>query len=152
LLPEVLSAMAAPEDRKIVIIERKDDIPPPSGTASGATGEEPKGTIEEITSSVRELAKTLPESIGKLPGSIGAAIQQALASRDLNVTVHLSEEAMRSIEMLVQAGIFATRSEAAAYLIGEGIAARRDLFEQVTEKIIQIEKLKSELRSLTGRP
>ncbi len=143
--------MATPEERKVVIIERKDDAAPLSGASSSAPSEEPKGAIEEITSSVRELAKTLPESIGKLPGSIGAAIQQALSSRDLNVTAHLSEDAMRSIEMLVQAGIFANRSEAATYLIGEGIAARRDLFEQVAEKIIQIEKLKSELRSLTGR-
>ncbi len=143
--------MAAPEDRKIVIIERKDEPAPSASTTPSPASEEPKGTIEEITSSVRELARTLPESISKLPGSIGAAIQQALASRDLNVTVHLSEDAMRSIEMLVQAGIFATRSEAAAYLIGEGITAKRDLFEQVTEKIIQIEKLKSELRSLAGR-
>ncbi|MFQ3581263.1 MAG: hypothetical protein SNJ67_01045 [Chloracidobacterium sp.] len=143
--------MAAPEERKVVIIERKDDATPSSGDLPTSASEEPKGTIEEITSSVRELARNLPESIGKLPGSIGAAIQQALASRDLNLTVHLSEDAMRSIEMLVQAGIFANRSEAAAYLIGEGIVAKRDLFEQVTEKIIQIEKLKSELRSLTGR-
>jgi hypothetical protein len=143
--------VAAPEDRKIVIIERKDEPAPSASTTPSPASEEPKGTIEEITSSVRELARTLPESISKLPGSIGAAIQQALASRDLNVTVHLSEDAMRSIEMLVQAGIFATRSEAAAYLIGEGITAKRDLFEQVTEKIIQIEKLKSELRSLAGR-
>jgi len=143
--------VAAPEDRKIVIIERKEEPAPSASTTPSPASEEPKGTIEEITSSVRELARTLPESISKLPGSIGAAIQQALASRDLNVTVHLSEDAMRSIEMLVQAGIFATRSEAAAYLIGEGITAKRDLFEQVTEKIIQIEKLKSELRSLAGR-
>lgn len=143
--------MPGPEERKVVIIERKDDSAPASGTAAGTPSDEPKGTIEEITSSVRELARTLPESIGRLPGSIGAAIQQALASRDLNVTVHLSEDTMRSIEMLVQAGIFANRSEAAAYLINEGIAAKRELFEQVTEKIIQIEKLKSELRSLAGR-
>ncbi len=143
--------MAGQEERKVVIIERKDDPRPASEATPGAPSEEPKGAIEEITSSVRELARTLPESIGRLPGSIGAAIQQALASRDLNVTVHLSEDTMRSIEMLVQAGIFANRSEAAAYLIGEGIAAKRELFEQVTEKIIQIEKLKSELRSLAGR-
>lgn len=122
--------MAAPEDRKIVIIERKDEPAPSASTTPSPASEEPKGTIEEITSSVRELARTLPESISKLPGSIGAAIQQALASRDLNVTVHLSEDAMRSIEMLVQAGIFATRSEAAAYLIGEGITAKRDLLSK----------------------
>ncbi|MCS7080314.1 MAG: ribbon-helix-helix domain-containing protein [Chloracidobacterium sp.] len=142
--------MPGPEERKVVIIERKDDTPP-AGPLPNPPSDEPKGTIEEITSSVRELARTLPESISRLPGSIGAAIQQALASRDLNVTVHLSEDALRSIEMLVQAGIFANRSEAAAYLIGEGIAAKRELFEQVTEKIIQIEKLKSELRSLARR-
>ncbi len=140
--------MAFPEENKVVV-ERKEDgvikvesVEPPA--------EEPKGTIEEITSSVRELARNFPESIGKLPGSIGAAIQNVLSTRDLNLSVSVSEDSLKSIEMLVEAGIFASRSEAAAFLIGEGIKAKQELFTQVTDKIDQIQKLKAELKTMTN--
>lgn len=141
--------MAFPEENKVVVEHKEEGVvkvestePPPA--------EESRGTIGEITSSVRELAKNLPESIGKLPGSIGAAIQNVLSTRDLNLNVPLTDEQLKSIEMLVEAGIFASRAEAAAFLIGEGIKAKSDLFAQVGEKIGQIQKLKDELKAMTG--
>jgi Arc/MetJ-type ribon-helix-helix transcriptional regulator len=141
--------MAFPEENKVVV-ERKEDGVIKVESVEPPPAEEPKGTIEEITSSVRELARNFPESIGKLPGSIGAAIQNVLSTRDLNLSVSVSDDALKSIEMLVEAGIFASRSDAAAFLIGEGIKAKQELFTQVTDKIDQIQKLKAELKTMTN--
>ncbi len=41
-----------------------------------------------------------------------------------------------------------SRSEAAAFLISEGIKARQGLFDQISGKIEQIKKAKEELREL----
>lgn len=110
--------------------------------------EEERGTLNEITSSVRELAQKLPESIGKLPGSIGAAIQSALTQRDNSVTVRLSDEQAKMLDLLVDAGIFENRPDAAVFLVQEGIKAQADLFMKVSEKVNQIEQLRSELKTI----
>lgn len=114
------------------------------------THEEGKRPLDEITSSVRELAQRLPESIGKLPGSIGAALQNALAGREHSVMVRINDETSKSLDMLVDAGIFANRADAAAFLLIEGIKAQQELFEKVSEKVHQIEKLRSELKGMVG--
>jgi hypothetical protein len=48
---------------------------------------------------------------------------------------------------LVQSGIFKSRSEAAAFLISEGIKAQDALFRRISEKITEIEKLRNDLRN-----
>jgi len=58
---------------------------------------------------------------------------------------------MESINQLKDAGLFRSRSEAAAYLIAEGIATKSVLFGKIMEKIERIKKLKEELRTLAGR-
>jgi hypothetical protein len=143
--------MSFPEEPKI-IVERKEDGVTKTETGGPSPEESKTSTFNEITSSVRELAKNLPESIGKLPGSIGAVIHNALSSRDLSVTATVSEETLKSIEMLVEAGMFANRAEATAFLIGEGVKARSELFTRVSEKVREIERLRAELRSMTGEP
>ena len=55
------------------------------------------------------------------------------------------------ISDLKDAGLFRSRSEAAAYLIAEGIVAKHDLFNRIEAKIKQIQEIKDELRALAEK-
>jgi len=60
------------------------------------------------------------------------------------VASRIGDEDMRLIDMLIEAGVFSTRSEAVAYLVGEGIKARRDTFEKVSTSLGEIRKTRKE--------
>jgi Arc/MetJ-type ribon-helix-helix transcriptional regulator len=60
------------------------------------------------------------------------------------VASRLGDEDLRLIDMLMEAGIFNTRSEAVAYLVSEGIKARRDTFEKVSKSLEEIRKTRKE--------
>ncbi len=117
---------------------------PPKSSGS----DEPRRPFDELTSSVRELAQKLPDSIGRIPGSIGAAIQSALSPRDQSVLVYINDDLSKSLDMLVTAEIFGSRSEAAEFLMKEGLKAQQELFGRIQDKVQQIERLKSELKGI----
>jgi len=60
------------------------------------------------------------------------------AGRANVVASRIGDEDLRLIDMLMEAGIFNTRSEAVAYLVSEGIKARRDTFKKVSESLEEI--------------
>ena len=104
--------------------------------------------VNNFASSVKEVAQKTGEVINKATESIEKAINSALAARDHVVMVRVNEEALKRIEELVQSGIFKSRSEAAAFLISEGIKAQTELFERIKVKIGEIERLRSELKGI----
>ena len=61
------------------------------------------------------------------------------------VASRIGDEDIRLIDMLIEAGIFSTRSEAVAYLVNEGIKARRDTFEKVSTSLEEIRKTRKEV-------
>jgi hypothetical protein len=60
------------------------------------------------------------------------------------VASRIGDGDLRLIDMLMEAGIFNTRSEAVAYLVSEGIKARRDTFEKVSTSLDEIRKTRKE--------
>lgn len=104
--------------------------------------------FDEIASSVKEVAQKTGEVINKATESIGKAIESALAARDHVVMVRVNDESLKSLDALVQSGIFKSRSEAAAFLISEGVKAQASLFESISERIKQIERLQAELKGI----
>jgi Arc/MetJ-type ribon-helix-helix transcriptional regulator len=108
-------------------------------------------TLNNIATSVREVAQKTGEVINKATESIGKAIDSALAARDHVVMVRVNDEALKKIDALAQSGIFKSRSEAAAFLISEGVKAQEELFQRIEQKIGEIERLKSELRGIVGQ-
>lgn len=60
------------------------------------------------------------------------------------VASRIGDEDIRLIDMLIEAGVFSTRSEAVAYLVSEGIKARRDTFEKVSISLKEIRKTRKE--------
>ena len=53
--------------------------------------------------------------------------------------------------MLVEAGLFRSRSESAAFLIQEGIKNQEVLFAKISTKLEKINKLKKELQNIVNK-
>ena len=64
------------------------------------------------------------------------------------VTCRLDDAAVNALDALVEAGIRSTRSDAAAWLIGAGIEAHRELFDRVNTTVNEIRKLRLEARNI----
>jgi hypothetical protein len=100
-------------------------------------------------SSVREMASRIPESLTAIGRDISRTIERAIAAKDdYVVAVKVSADAQDKLDQLVQAGVFRSRAEAAAYLIDEGVKTQSALFERVQQKLSEIERLRAELREM----
>jgi Arc/MetJ-type ribon-helix-helix transcriptional regulator len=62
------------------------------------------------------------------------------------VMVRLTDDAVSHLDLLVDAGLFNSRSEAAAFLVGAGIEANRELLAQTAKHGAEIKKVREELR------
>jgi hypothetical protein len=78
--------------------------------------------------------------------NIGQTLGEALQGRGNVVMVRVNNETLERLDMLVEAEIVKSRSEAAALLINEGAKSYADLFEKVREITDQIASLRSKLR------
>ena len=68
--------------------------------------------------------------------------------RDNVVMVRVDEGDLSRIDGLVTSGQFHSRSEAAAFLISEGIKSKQEMFDKISEKISQIQNLRTELGTM----
>ena len=69
-------------------------------------------------------------------------------TRDNVVMVRVDADSLNKLDELVEAELAGSRSEAAAYLISEGIKSREPLFDAISAKVEEIRKAKEELRVL----
>ena len=123
-----------------------DHLLPPAAEEDARNANGERG--DRHTSSV---LTRIPESLNAIGRDIKGTIERAMSAKDdYVVAVKVSAEAQDRLEQLVQAGVFRSRAEAAAYLIDEGIAAQSPLFERVEQKLAEIERLRAELRGLVG--
>jgi Arc/MetJ-type ribon-helix-helix transcriptional regulator len=108
-------------------------------------------TGSRTASSVRDIASRIPESLSAIGRDISRTIERAMSAKDdYVVAVKVSPDAQEKLEQLVQAGVFRSRAEAAAYLIDEGIKTQSALFDRVQQKLSEIERLRAELRGMVG--
>src|SRR3954467_3784824 len=114
---------------------------------------EPEQTDERsnVGNSVRDMAARIPEQLSAIGRDISRTIERAISAKDdYMLAVKVSQDAQIKLGQLVQAGVFGTRAEAAAFLIDEGIKGQGPLFERVEQKLAEIERLRAELRGLVG--
>ncbi len=78
------------------------------------------------------------------------SLKGELKGRGNVVMTRVTDEDLEVLDTLVQAGLFDSRSECAAFLIHEGIENREDLVKKVDETAKKIAKLKDELRKDLG--
>jgi len=84
----------------------------------------------------------------KTADSIRKVIDRALSSRNTVLTIRVNDDCNKKLNMLVEAGLFKSRSESAAFLIQEGIKSQEPLYSKIGNKFDKIGKLKDELRTL----
>ena len=108
--------------------------------------------VDEIVDEVNKTVRTAivkgvdaAESIGE---NIRDTIQGMKGSRENVVMVRIDGASLDRLDDLVEAGIMGSRSEAAAFLIAEGIKSRQGLFDRIGEKISEIRRAKEELRQM----
>jgi hypothetical protein len=70
------------------------------------------------------------------------------AGRNNVVNIRLSDEALARVDQLVEATLFTSRSEAAAFLIGAGIQSQQELFKRLGSHADEIRVLKEKLRQV----
>ncbi|MCA1816314.1 MAG: hypothetical protein LC746_07900 [Acidobacteria bacterium] len=133
-------------------------VPPPSVTDEPLddlmlADDDDEPARERVSSSVRDIASRIPESLSSIGRDISRTIERAISAKDdYVVAVKVSPDAQERLEQLVQAGVFRSRAEAAAYLIDEGIKSQAPLFERVQQKLTEIERLRAELRGMVNTP
>jgi hypothetical protein len=109
------------------------------------------GDRSSAGTSVRDMAARIPEQLSAIGRDISRTIERAISAKDdYMLAVKVSQDAQIRLGQLVQAGVFGTRAEAAAFLIDEGIKSQGPLFERVEQKLAEIERLRAELRGLVG--
>ena len=69
-------------------------------------------------------------------------------TRDNVVMVRVDADSLGKLDELVEAELAGSRSEAAAFLISEGIKSREPLFDTISAKVAEIRKAKEELREM----
>ena len=89
------------------------------------------------------------ESVGEnLKETIKGTFDGARSVRDSVVMVRMSKASLDRLDELVEAEVAGSRSEAAAFMIDEGIKAKQGLFDTMADKLEQIKKTREELKEL----
>ena len=79
---------------------------------------------------------------------LGETVEAARSKRTNVVMVRVRRDSLDRLDELVECGLTRSRSEAAAFLIGEGVKARKDLFDKIAEQTRVIRKAKDRLKEL----
>ena len=120
----------APSDRKASLI------------AAGIDG------FEDVDKAVRSALGKSGDVAASVSDSIRDTIKTVRDTRDSVVMVRVSRESVDRLDELVDAGLANSRSEAAAFLITEGITARADLYDKIAEQTEVIRNAREKLRKL----
>ncbi|HEX3811338.1 MAG TPA: hypothetical protein VHX59_00725 [Mycobacteriales bacterium] len=64
--------------------------------------------------------------------------------KDNVVACRLDNETLAAVDTLVEAGVRANRADAAAWLIGVGLEAHRDLLEDIADTVTEIRRLRED--------
>ena len=100
--------------------------------------------VDEAKSAARG-AINRTDAIGE---GLRETLEGALSGRENVVMVRLNRDSLERLDELVEAGVVGSRSEAAAFLVGEGITRRKGMFDRMSAKVDEIRKAKEDLRRL----
>lgn len=110
------------------------------------TAESGSAETDPSTSKSTKTADPSLKNAWKQVENIGQALGDALQGRGNVVMVRVNDEALNYLDMLVEAEVVKSRSEAAALLISEGVQANQELFEKIGQVTQQINALRQHLR------
>ena len=106
------------------------------------------GIVDEVNQTLRVTVEKGTAHAERLGENLKETIQGMRVGRDNVEMVRIDDSSKSKLDELLDAGIVNSRSEAAAFLITEGIKARSQLFETISVKVQDIRQKKEELRKL----
>ncbi len=112
-------------------------------TKTGKKEKKQHSTLDELGAQVEKIAVKTAESIKKV-------IDKAMVARNTVLTIRVNDESNEKLRMLVDVGLFKSRSESAAFLIQEGIKSQEALFGKISTKLKKIDKIKEELKNIVS--
>ncbi|HUX08052.1 MAG TPA: ribbon-helix-helix domain-containing protein [Acidobacteriota bacterium] len=136
-----------------------------SSTQAGAENKEGEGASEEQQQSGKASAegekdggfRNFVDGTARIAVGVGSTLGEAFkgiagccSGRNHVVMVRVDDDSLKRIDQLVDAGIFRSRSESSAWLIGRGIGAEARVFSLLESKVEEINRLRDELRSMLG--
>ena len=119
-----------PEDEKGKLVEGIDNL------------------VEEVQKVVKVAIKQGASAAETIGENIKGTIHEVRFKRDNVVMVRMDVDSLKKLDDLVEAGISGSRSEAAAFLIVEGIQSRQGLFDRMADKVEEIRKAREDLRQM----
>ena len=125
--------------------QKKDKGEQPETPMGEETGETKP---QDISEQIMEGVKGFKNTITGLGEALGVAMKTVLADREFVIMVRVNKDTRDHLDQLMQAGLFKSRSEAAAFLLASGIQVQKALFERIKDKTAEISKLQEELRDL----
>lgn len=97
---------------------------------------------------MKQVVRRAVEGAGStLEGMDLSALKEGLRGRSNTLMTRVGDEDLDRLDLLVESGLFESRSEAAAFLIHAGLEARSDLVAKVEDTAQRIANLKSQLHS-----
>ncbi len=116
-----------------------------TGSATAAANDASAGPATSGAKAPQASGSTL-KGAWKQVENIGQTLGEALQGRGNVVMVRVNDDTLAHLDMLVEAELARSRSEAAALLIGEGMKANVPLFERIRQITDQIAALRGQLR------
>ena len=114
----------------------------------GRLGEGIENLVEEVQKVVKVAIKQGTSAAETIGDNIKGTIHEVRFKRDNVVMVRMDVNSLEKIDELVEAGISGSRSEAAAFLIVEGVRSRQGLFDRMAHKVEEIRKAREDLRQM----
>lgn len=114
-------------------VQAEGEQPQAARTASSNTEPRPAG----------EVFREAMRQVGEFGQTIGGAIQ----TRDNVLMVRVNGDTIKKLDKLVDAEICRSRSEAAAYLISEGIKHNEALYAKINDITDKIAALRAQLKN-----
>ena len=105
--------------------------------------------VDKVKADDDSVGDAIGEVLGATVGeSVRTTIEAVRSKRDNVVMIRVSRESLAKLDELVDCGLTNSRSEAAAFLIAEGIKARKDLYEKIAEQSRVIREARERLKEL----
>ena len=114
----------------------------------GKLGEGIENLVEEVQKVVKVAIKQGASAAETIGENIKGTIHEVRYKRDNVVMVRMDVDSLKKLDDLVEAGISGSRSEAAAFLIVEGVKSRQDLFDRMADKVEEIRRAREDLRQM----
>jgi len=86
-----------------------------------------------------------PELLTSSGEALDEVLSHALSGREHVVMVRVNDATLQKLDMLVESGLCASRSSAAAFVLHEGIESNAALFDAVGQATDQIAKVREDL-------